>query len=44
MPKNKIEITVIDGDWQWMGLLTDEQLTKLCAYADQLNSEEHSDE
>ena len=33
----KVEINIIDGDWQWMGKLSEENLSILCAIADVLN-------
>jgi hypothetical protein len=35
----KVEIRLVNGDWQWLGLLTNEQLKRLTEYADNLNSE-----
>lgn len=39
MNRKQIEINVVGGDWKWLGWLTDDQLTKLCAYADKLSSD-----
>ena len=35
----KVEIKLVDGEWQWLGLLTPEQLTRLTEFADKLNDE-----
>ena len=36
----KVEIKLVDGEWQWLGLLTPENLTKLTQYADKLNTKQ----
>lgn len=33
----KIQITLLTGEWFWVGELTAEQLTNLCDFADQLS-------
>jgi hypothetical protein len=44
MSRKKVEIRVIDGEWQWLGWLSDEHLKELCAVADALNTAEDGDE
>ena len=40
---NKIEIRLIDTEeWCWMGLLTPQNLVKLCNYADELNTSQEA--
>lgn len=33
----KVEIRIIDGKWQWAGLLSKKQLRELCKIADKMN-------
>lgn len=33
----KVEVTIVNGDWQWLGKLSKEHLKVLCALADQLS-------
>lgn len=42
--KLKVEISLVDGDFQWMGYLTEEHLRELCAIADALNTLENEEE
>jgi hypothetical protein len=40
----KVEICLVNGDWQWLGKLTEEQLTLLCKIADGLSDLGDGDE
>lgn len=40
MEKVKVEIRLLDGEWQWLGKLTQQQLDELCAIADTLSDME----
>jgi hypothetical protein len=33
----KVEIKIVDGEWQWLGYLGKSQLRNICEYADKLN-------
>lgn len=43
MEKLKVEIKLIDGDWQWMGKMTPTMLKILCNIADTLSDGSEND-
>lgn len=37
----KVEICIVNGDWQWTGKLSTESLKQLCKLADKLNDADY---
>lgn len=40
MDKVKVEIKLVDGDWQWLGKITKKNLALLCEFADLLSDKD----